>query len=284
MSSSIELGAHLISPRVGYSHHGIYVGEGRVIHYAGLANGLEFGPVEETTISSFCAGNGYTVKEHTENTFPKTTIVERARSRIGENLYCVYSNNCEHFCIWCITGSHSSEQVNVGTSVAGSGAATGAGLLARAAVAAAGPVAGLSGAGAISGLATVGGVVGGGAVAGIALLGAAPGIAMASLVNNTVLADNPALDSDEREARSAGRAATYVGVAAGTVGSIAAVSATGSVAGLSAAGITSGLAAIGGTVGGGMAAGIAVTAAAPVAAAAAVGYCVYKIWQWVTDD
>lgn len=121
-------------------------------------------------------------------------------------------------------------------------------------------------------------------MAGLAVLGATPGLAMASLVNNTVLADNPALDATEREARSAGRTATYVGAAAGTAGSIAAVSAAGSVAGLSAAGITSGLATIGGAVGGGMAAGIAVTTAAPVAAAAAVGYGVYKVWQWATDS
>ena len=46
----------------------------------------------------------------------------------------------------------------------------------------------------------------------------------------------------------------------------AAVSASGAVAGLSAAGIASGLAAIGGIVGGGMAAGIVVVAALPIAA------------------
>ena len=29
-------GSHLISPRRGYTHHGIYVGDGKVVHYAGL--------------------------------------------------------------------------------------------------------------------------------------------------------------------------------------------------------------------------------------------------------
>ncbi len=56
-------------------------------------------------------------------------------------------------------------------------------------------------------------------------------------------------------------------VGAGGLGvgvSLAAVSASGAVAGLSAAGITSGLAALGGLIGGGMAAGIAVAAAVPV--------------------
>lgn len=132
----------------------------------------------------------------------------------------------------------------------------------------------------MSGLASTGAIVGGGAVAGLAVLGAAPGAAMASLVNNTVLSDNPCLDTGERESRSVGRVASYVGVGAGTVGSIAAVSAAGTTAGLSAAGITSGLAAIGGSVGGGMAAGVVITTAAPVAAAVAVGYGIYKIVRW----
>ncbi|CDS47972.1 hypothetical protein [Polaromonas sp. CG9_12] len=49
----------------------------------------------------------------------------------------------------------------------------------------------------------------------------------------------------------------------------------GSVAGLGAAGITSGLAAVGSLVGGGMAAGLVVTAAAPIAVGA-LGYGLYK--------
>ncbi|EFL5564207.1 hydrolase, partial [Escherichia coli] len=32
----IILGAHLSSDRPGYTHHGIYVGNGKVIHYSGL--------------------------------------------------------------------------------------------------------------------------------------------------------------------------------------------------------------------------------------------------------
>src|SRR5207248_4251364 len=58
-------------------------------------------------------------------------------------------------------------------------------------------------------------------------------------------------------------------------GITAAVSASGTVAGLSATGISSGLAAIGSLVGGGMAAGVAVAAAIPIAAEAA-GYGIIK--------
>jgi hypothetical protein len=41
-----QLGAQIISRRHRYSHHGIYVGGGRVVHYAGFAYGLSSGPIE----------------------------------------------------------------------------------------------------------------------------------------------------------------------------------------------------------------------------------------------
>lgn len=254
-----------------------------VVHYAGLSDGLTTGPIEKVTLATFTGGRKYTIREHSNPMFSRAEVARRARSRLGEDGYCVFSNNCEHFCEWCINNDHDSSQVTTGTAVAGSTGATVVGLAARGVVAASGATVGLSGAGVMSGLASVGGVVGGGAVAGIGILGAAPGLAMASLVNNTVLKDNAALDDDERSSRGVGRKATYVGAAAGTAGSIGAISAAGSVAGLSGAGITSGLAAIGGTVGGGMASGVVIATAAPVAAAAAVGYGIYKLVKWMKD-
>lgn len=282
MTSDFQLGAHLITPRNLYSHHGIYIGDGQVIHYSGLANGLESGPIEVASLEDFCAGNEVNAKTYKES-YPADEIVRRAMSRVGESSYSVFNNNCEHFCLWCITGSHTSIQVDTATTISSPAVGTVAGLAARGVVAASGSVVGLSGAGVMSGLASTGAIVGGGAVAGLAILGAAPGAAMASLVNNTVLADAPNLGTDERESRAVGRAASYAGAAAGTAGSIAAVSAMGTTAGLSAAGITSGLAAIGGTVGGGMAAGVVVATAAPVAAAVAAGYSIYKFVRWLKD-
>jgi hypothetical protein len=37
--------------------------------------------------------------------------VARARSRLGENHYHLLTNNCEHFCTWCLLGQARSEQV-----------------------------------------------------------------------------------------------------------------------------------------------------------------------------
>lgn len=275
-----RIGDHLKSSRGLYTHHGIYTGVNRVIHYSGLSDGMQSGPIEQVSLEEFCAGNDYVVVPHNKREYQRAESVRRAESRLGEDAYSVTGNNCEHFVNWCIDGDHTSAQVDKGTTAASGTMSTAVGIGSRAAVASAGSVAGLSGSGVMSGLASIGGAVGGGAVAGLGVLGGSGGLAAASLINNTVLKDDENLDYDERESRSVGRKATYAGAAAGTAGSIAAVSAAGSVAGLSGAGITSGLAAIGGSVGGGMAAGVAVTTAAPVAAAAAVGYGLYKAVKW----
>ncbi|TXR53847.1 hypothetical protein [Reinekea thalattae] len=73
--------------------------------------------------------------------------------------------------------------------------------------------------------------------------------------------------------------AAGAGAATGTVGSVAAVSTAGTVTGLGATGITSGLSAIGAIAGGGMATGLVITAAAPLAAGA-IGYGLYR---WFKD-
>lgn len=69
-------------------------------------------------------------------------------------------------------------------------------------------------------------------------------------------------------------AATGTGAVVGATGSVGAVATLGT-AGLGATGITSGLAAVGSIVGGGMAAGIGVVAAAPIACGA-LGYGLYR--------
>lgn len=103
-------GAHIISPRCGYLHHGIYVGDGRVVHYAGLAYGLHHGPVEEVSLVQFARRRGVWARWGT-SAFDHPEIVRRARSRVGEARYRILDNNCEHFCEWCVHGESRSYQV-----------------------------------------------------------------------------------------------------------------------------------------------------------------------------
>lgn len=108
----LPLGAHLVTPRFGYAHHGIYIGGNRVVHYAGLSRALLLrGPVEEVTLEQFAAGRAVSIKARTRSQFAPHEIVARARSRLGEDRYRLTSNNCEHFCEWCLSGESRSEQV-----------------------------------------------------------------------------------------------------------------------------------------------------------------------------
>lgn len=103
--------AHLLTVRSGYVHHGIYVGDGKVIHYAGLSRGFRFGPVEEVTLRDFARDRSVWVRSHANPRFDCDEIIQRARSRMGESGYRILSNNCEHFCEWCIRGEGRSRQV-----------------------------------------------------------------------------------------------------------------------------------------------------------------------------
>jgi hypothetical protein len=50
------LGSHLVTPRRGYLHHGIYVGVRKVVSYPGRMHGLRGGAVEEVPFAHFAPG------------------------------------------------------------------------------------------------------------------------------------------------------------------------------------------------------------------------------------
>jgi hypothetical protein len=99
------LGAHMVTPRRGYTHHGIYVGLGQVIQYGR-------GAVEEVSLSQFSHGRPIWVRLEGSRWSNRDEIARRARSRLGENRYNLLTNNCEHFCEWCVRGEHRSYQVD----------------------------------------------------------------------------------------------------------------------------------------------------------------------------
>ena len=68
------------------------------------------GPVEEVSLARFTHGHTLWVRPGAAR-FGCEEVIRRARSRIGENSYRLLSNNCEHFCEWCLRGEHRSEQV-----------------------------------------------------------------------------------------------------------------------------------------------------------------------------
>jgi hypothetical protein len=96
------VGAHLITPWLGFTHHGIYAGAGKVIHYGALMYDIIRKPVEEVTLDAFAQGRAIFLVEHSEVCFDAGEVVRRARSRLGEKRYRLLTNNCEHFVEWCL--------------------------------------------------------------------------------------------------------------------------------------------------------------------------------------
>jgi hypothetical protein len=103
--------AHILTPRRGYLHHGIYVGDDRVVHYAGFARGVFRGPVEEVSLADFAQGRRIWTRWTDQPSYGSEEVIRRARSRVGENQYELLRNNCEHFCEWCLRGAARSFQV-----------------------------------------------------------------------------------------------------------------------------------------------------------------------------
>jgi hypothetical protein len=109
--SEPPLGAHVVTPRRWYTHHAIYVGRGRVVQYRGCSRGLRPGPVEEVAMEEFARGHPIWIRPEYLSGSEQSEVVRRARLRLGEDRYDLLTNNCEHFCEWCIRGVSRSHQV-----------------------------------------------------------------------------------------------------------------------------------------------------------------------------
>lgn len=110
-SEDFPIGSHLVTPRLGFTHHGIYVGDGRVVHYGSITRCVPGGPVEEASLERFAQRHPVSVRTRPASRVEGEEVARRARSRVGENAYRLFSNNCEHFCEWCLHGQQRSYQV-----------------------------------------------------------------------------------------------------------------------------------------------------------------------------
>jgi hypothetical protein len=262
----VRRGDHLRADRGGYSHHGIGLGNGYVVHYAADRLHKRTATIRVSPFEEFRRGGRVRVVTYARCYHPDV-VVARAFSRRGERRYHLAENNCEHFARWCKTGQNSSEQVRVVAANVG-GSVAGALSIARsiASVSASGSVEGLSGPGVLSGLRTIGAGIGVGAAGALGLLATAPAVAATVAVHHRY-ADDPYAPGVERRARRGARASGTAGAIGGGAMSVTVVSALG-IPGLSGPGIATGLASLGALVGGGMVAGIAIVIGLPIVTAA----------------
>ncbi len=90
-----------------YKHYGIDCGDGTVIHYRKPSE-----TIERTSLATFSRGNAIYMAEYSDGFgYIADVVVERAKSRLGEQEYNLLFNNCEHFTSWCKTGISDSQQI-----------------------------------------------------------------------------------------------------------------------------------------------------------------------------
>ncbi len=66
--------------------------------------------MEVVSLERFARGRGIWVLPGVAR-FELEQVLRRARSRLGESRYRIFTNNCEHFCAWCLRGESRSLQV-----------------------------------------------------------------------------------------------------------------------------------------------------------------------------
>lgn len=93
-------GDHIFVRRPTHTHHGIYVGDGWVIHY-------QDGIIKLDTIEEFRKLTDNDIIDmpinvvNRKSKYTADEIINRAKSRKYEIEYNLLNNNCEHFCNWC---------------------------------------------------------------------------------------------------------------------------------------------------------------------------------------
>lgn len=128
----IQRADHIRVERGPYWHHFIVKsvdkgsGEVNIIEYTNTATGFiqdnsgdpknpGKAKVVEGKIKFDTNENFYVIKHTFASCFDPETVISRAESKLGERKYNAFTNNCEHFALWCKTGVSSSEQINKAT-------------------------------------------------------------------------------------------------------------------------------------------------------------------------
>lgn len=138
VSTNPVAGDHLCVDRGFYSHHGICIGQDKVVHFTSKLK--IWSNVKETSLHAFKgAGSilvvdneyrfrgGYRGDDPSESLLtvlplpgsewfyteadPPHVVVARALRAVGQGGYNLLIKNCEHFAVWCRTGIWYSEQV-----------------------------------------------------------------------------------------------------------------------------------------------------------------------------
>ncbi len=93
-----------------YKHHGIYMGDGKVIHVSGSVREKVSPEVRESDLSLFLKGKSPRRRKY-EKRLPASETIRTAKMLLKDGSYSMVLNNCEHFATYCATGKKKSMQV-----------------------------------------------------------------------------------------------------------------------------------------------------------------------------
>ena len=112
IEKDLKQGDHIYVRRKGllYSHHGIYVGDGIVIHFKGAMKEKKDPVVIRTDIENFLNGGKLKRRDYKKR-LPYAETLRIAREHLSKINYSLRVNNCEHFATYCATGKKKSLQV-----------------------------------------------------------------------------------------------------------------------------------------------------------------------------
>ena len=116
----LQPGDHIRVKYQNFYHHGLYEGDGMVIHFAGPDMQALLDPekvtVRRDTLDTFSMDRHievrcYSLKEKLQKRGTEK-ILSAARDRLGEKGYDILYNNCEHFANHCVFGKAYSTQID----------------------------------------------------------------------------------------------------------------------------------------------------------------------------
>lgn len=92
-----------------YFHHGVAIDEENIIDYSGAPI-----TIGKDSYSSFSYGvpDNIRITIVPRNPMHADKVIARAHSRLGEDEYNFFTNNCESFAMWCMYGEQYTHQVN----------------------------------------------------------------------------------------------------------------------------------------------------------------------------
>ena len=105
-------GDHIYTWRRGilYTHHGIYIGNNKVIHLSGSEENEKINPtVKETSLEYFLRGGTLKRIEYSQR-LDRNETLRITNNSLHDTTYNILFYNCEHFATYCASGRNESSQ------------------------------------------------------------------------------------------------------------------------------------------------------------------------------